>query len=326
MSKEAMSPTPEHDEGPSLESADCLGQPPATGLRLPPPRGDLGQRVRSEHEAGGERVHGTRGGPSDRLSDARVAALGTGAPAPGPTGLVSEGRLHADPLDPNGVGWTLREGDCPLEGSHSFDRTTGEIVWRPTCKSARCPRCSRQVSAQTFALARRALAGSDVETVPGLPVNRLQSVDRARFITLTRAPEGWQETRAAMWRWLERLRRQGFTMHVLWVVEEGSDTGMKHVHVIQWGDFIPKALLSESWPYGSTQIEAAKAATDYLAKGVLRYVAKELDGDSSSIEGHMNLNGGRAAHWSREFFAGESREGFRKRNPLPGVYFVEVDR
>ena len=226
--------------------------------------------------------------------------------------------LDAEP-DPDWVGWTLRDDACPLEGAVSVDVTTGEVAWRPTCKSARCKRCSRQVSAQTFALARRAMnheAGCDGHGCDGC------SKRRVRFITLTRAPEGWQETRDAMKVWLKHLRRAGYTMHVLWVVERGSDTGMKHVHVVQWGSFIPKEVLSASWPYGSTQIEAARAASDYLAKGVLRYVAKELDGGEASLVDHMNLNGGRAGHWSREFYAGLSRDGYRKSNPLPGIYFV----
>jgi hypothetical protein len=245
------------------------------------------------------------------------------AERPGSTGLVLEGTSHTEV---DGVGWSLRDDECPLDEAFSIDRTTGEIVWRPTCKNARCRRCSRQVSAQTFALARRALGGPEVEVVPGLPVQRVRDVGHVRFITLTQVPDGWEPTRKAMQDWNQNLRRRGYEMHVLWVVERGSQTGMKHVHAIQWGDFIPKAVLSESWPYGSTQIEGARAATNYLAKGVLKYVAKGLDGDPDSIEAHMNLNGGRAAHWSRDFFAGDSRKAFRERNPLPGVYFVHVAR
>jgi hypothetical protein len=312
--REAISPTPSKDEGPSPRTGYLPGQPPGTGLRLPLRRS---ARMASHSEphvasssAGGEQAHGTPAGPSDRLYGPRGEVGGAGPEGPGPTGLVSEGRLHADPLDPNGVGWTLRDDDCPLDGAVAFDRTTGEIAWRATCKSARCRRCSRQVSAQTFALARRAL-----EDGPA----------RVRFITLTLAPEGWQETRAAVWRWLERLRRAGYRMHVLWVVEQGDETGMKHIHAVQWGDYIPKEVLSASWPYGSTQIEGARAATNYLAKGVVRYVAKGIDGDGASIETHMNLNGGRAAHWSREFFGGMSRDGYRAANPLPGIYFVETE-
>lgn len=148
---------------------------------------------------------------------------------------------------------------------------------------------------------------------------------RVRFITLTQCPEGWEPTRQAIRTWLQNLRRQGYRMHVLWVVEQGSQTGMKHAHAVQWGDFIPKDVLSASWPYGSTQIEAARAATDYLAKGVMRYVAKGID-DQATIEAHMNLNGGRAAHWSTEFFAGTGRNAYRAANPLPGIYFVETNR
>lgn len=213
---------------------------------------------------------------------------------------------------PRGVDWTLKRGKsgeyvrCPLEGYVAVDLTTGEIAWRPTCKSARCRRCSRQVSAQTFALARRALA----------------PIKRTRFITLTLCPDDYQERREAVKVWHRRLRREGYAMETLHVYEEGKQTGMLHAHVVQHGDFIPKDVLTASWPYGSTFIAGAREATDYLAKGVLRYVAKGLDGDGEAIEAHMNLNGGRAAHWSRGFFAGQSRDAYRKANPLPGIYFV----
>lgn len=210
--------------------------------------------------------------------------------------------------DPDGVGWRLRDDECPLDGALAFDRTTGEVAWRPTCKNARCRRCSRQVSAQTFALARRALSEDP----------------HVRFITLTRSPSGWQNTRKALQDWRQYLKRAGIRQEVLTVVEEGSQTGMKHVHAVQHGDFIPKELLSASWPHGFTQIEHARAATDYLAKGVIRYVAKGIDSEES-LERHMNLNGGRAAHWTRGFFQGMSREAYRAANPLPGIYFVQTD-
>nr|CRY95929.1 hypothetical protein [uncultured prokaryote] len=247
---------------------------------------------------------------SERTAASRQAFTDAPAwesPEAAPTGLVLEGRMESDP---DGVGWSLRDDECPLEGALAFDRTTGEVAWRPTCKNARCRRCSRQVSAQTFALARGAL----------------EHTQQVRFITLTRAPEGWEHTREAVKVWLRHLRRQGYSMHVLWVVEKGDETGMKHVHAVQWGDFIPKAELSASWPYGFTQIEGARAATNYLAKGVVRYVAKGLDGADESIEDHMNLNGGRAAHWSTEFFDGQGRNAYRQEHPLPGIYFVQTAR
>lgn len=253
-------------------------------------------------KAGSERLQGTTI-PRLGVNETRRRA---GDAAGVPTELVLEGRLEPSP---GGVGWTLRDDECPLDGSVAFDRTTGEVAWRPTCKNARCRRCSRQVSAQTFALARRAL----------------EPIEHVRFITLTQAPAGWDATRHEVKMWLRRLRRDGYDMSVLWVVEEGSETGMKHVHAVQWGDFVPKAVLDASWPHGFNEIEGARAAADYLGKGVLRYVAKGIDGDGGSIEAHMNLNGGRAAHWSRDFFAGQSRDAYRKANPLPGIYFVQTD-
>lgn len=287
-------------ESPSLSSADCLDLPPATGLRLPPSRSEPDALHVAPSSAGGEHEQGTSNGRQE-ATDAREPS---GDAAGVPTGLVLEGRMYTDP---NGVGWSLRDDECPHEGSIAFDHTTGEVAWRPTCKNARCRRCSRQVSAQTFALARRAL----------------EETDRVRFITLTLAPQGWEATRQAVRTWLQHLRRAGYRMHVMWVVEVG-DGGMKHVHAIQWGDYVPKEELSSSWPYGFTQIEGARAATNYLAKGVVRYVAKGLDGDGKAIEEHMNLNGGRAAHWSREFFAGHGRNAYRQSNPLPGIYFVHT--
>jgi hypothetical protein len=227
----------------------------------------------------------------------------------GPLGLSQKDVWQQQDEDPNGVNWTLRDDECPLDGALAFDRTTGEIAWRPTCKNARCRRCSRQVSAQTFALARRAV----------------QAENRVRFITLTRCPQGWEETRFALKTWRQNLRRHGVDGEGLWVIEKGSQTGMKHAHVVQHGPRkIPMDVLDASWPYGQTQIETARAAVGYLEKGVLRYVAKGIDGDPESIESHMNLNGGRAAHWSAGFFGGQGRNAYRQANPLPGIYFIQT--
>lgn len=145
-------------------------------------------------------------------------------------------------------------------------------------------------------------------------------------MTLTRAPEGWEATRHAMKAWRRNLQRHGVAGESLWVVEKGEG-GMKHTHVVQHGPKkIPMEVLDASWPHGFTQIESARAAVGYLEKGVMRYVAKGIDGDAGSIEGHMNLNGGRAAHWSTGFFDGMGRNAYRAANPLPGIYFVETAR
>lgn len=224
--------------------------------------------------------------------------------------LVLEGRSHTSP-----GGWSLRDDECPLEGFSAVDHTTGEIAWTATCKSARCYRCSRIVSGRSFALARSALEEMNPRYV--------------RFITLTLAPEEWGDVRKRMQDLIQYLRRHGIRVNWLWVVEEGSDTGMKHIHAVQWGDFIPWRDLLDWWG-ARVQIEASHEALGYLGKNVIRYLGKGLDGDREGIEHHMNLNGGRAAHWSRGFFAGLSREGFAREHPLPGIYFLRnellVDR
>lgn len=235
------------------------------------------------------------------------------APGEAPAGgtapfLVLEGRLDTRESEP----WTLREDGCPLEGVSAVDRTTGEIAWSATCKSARCYRCSRIVSARSFAVARRAMDELDE--------------DRLRFVTLTLAPEDWQTLRKRMKDLTQFLRRdRGIRVNWLWVVEEGSMNGMKHVHCVQWGDFIPwRDLLG--WWGARVQIEAADAALGYLGKNVIRYLGKGLDGDREAIEAHMNLNGGRAAHWTRGFFNGMGRDEFARQHPLPGIYFLGNQR
>lgn len=245
-----------------------------------------------------QRTTDPRQGPS--------AAPGTGAEGAAEGGasfLVLEGRLDTR----SEKAWTLREDACPLEGFSAVDRTTGEIAWSATCSSARCYRCSRMVSARSFALARRAMGEINDQ--------------RVRFVTLTLAPDDWQDLRRKMRDLAQYLRRRGIEVNWLWVVEEGSKTGMRHVHAVQWGDFIPwRDLLG--WWGARVQIEASSAAVGYLGKNIIRYLGKGLDGDREAIESHMNLNGGRAAHWTRGFFAGLSREGFAGSHPLPGIYFL----
>lgn len=151
--------------------------------------------------------------------------------------------------------------------------------------------------------------------------------ERVRFITLTTRPgllSTWQEKRAALQEWRRTLARAGVAGEMLYVAEEGSQTGMQHVHVVQHGPRkIPMDLLDASWSHGWTQIESARGAVDYVGKQALRYVGKGADA-RETIEAHMNLNGGRAAHWTRGFFNGQGRDDWARVHPVPGLYFVDV--
>lgn len=287
-------------ESPSLRQAECRVQPPATGLRLPPLRGESETlRVQPGLSAGGEHAQRTAS-DGQGASDARAGA----SPEAAPLSLSQKEQCGNEPADD--VGWRLRDDPCPLGGYLAVDRTTGEVAWEATCKNARCERCSRRVSSRTFALARRAM----------------RDEDRGRFITLTQVAEGWQEARAEVYELAKAVRRQGWRTEWLWVLERGDQTGMKHAHLIQHGDFIPFEWLKGQWGR-RVEIQAARESVDgYLAKNVVRYLGKGLDSDRSAIEAHMNLNGGRAAHWSRGFFAGVSRRAFAQAHPLPGIYFL----
>lgn len=246
------------------------------------------------------------GSSVDAIPDNVLQGEDLSAGEPPPSFLVLEGRLEQSA---DGRRWTLKEDPCPLAGYSAVERNTGEIAWSSTCNSARCARCSRMVSARSFALARVALAEMDPRHL--------------RYITLTLAPDDWDELRQRMKDLARFLRARDIRVKWLWVVEKGSLTGMKHVHAVQWGDFIPWQDLLGWWG-ARVEIKAGqKAALGYLSKNVVRYLGKGLDGDGESIERHMNLNGGRAAHWSRGFYNGMGRDEFAQAHPMPGIYFLE---
>lgn len=233
--------------------------------------------------------------------------------------------MGPDP-EPSG-GWSFNGLDCPHAGRVVFDRNTGEAAWSASCKNARCERCSRRFSRRTFALARTALDGCASHRSGEVCEPCRQRVPkRVRFITLSTAePLGsWQDWRIALRNWRRNLERHGVAGEMLYVRENGSVTGMQHVHVVQTGPRkIPMQVLDESWPFGMTNIQSARQAVDYVGKQVLRYVGKGADA-RETIESHMNLNGGRAAHWTRGFFWGQGRDDFARVHPVPGIYFAET--
>lgn len=234
----------------------------------------------------------------------------------GPEGVAPLGLLEKEEWSQRKE-WSLRSY-CPLDHLSAFDPQTGEFVpgFDPRCKNPRCYRCARAYVGRTFALARLAL----------------DHVDRSRLVTFTLASQtdadswtwaDWQEARKVQRR---NLRRKGLAYESLSVVEEGSDNGRPHMHDVQHGSFIPKDVLSASWPHGMTNIKsAASAGASYLSKSALPYLAKNAsaEGSDDALVDHMNLNGGRAEHHTRGFYAGMSREAFaRTLDPMPGAYLL----
>jgi hypothetical protein len=236
------------------------------------------------------------------------------------TELVREGRLGTTSIGSKSgsEGWSLRLDKCRFDGLSAFDPDTGEFVpsFDLHCKNARCARCARAYVGRTYALARLAL----------------DEVDRARLVTFTLASktdsdswtyDDWREAKKYQRKF---LRRKGYLWESLYVVERGELNDRQHCHDVQHGSFTPKEVLTESWIHGSTDIRsAAGAAAQYLSKNALPYLAKNASaaGSDEQLVAHMRLNGGRAEHHTRGFFAGRSRESFsRTLEPVPGAYLL----
>jgi hypothetical protein len=132
---------------------------------------------------------------------------------------------------------------------------------------------------------------------------------RSRLITLTRAPADWQSRRGQVRDLRRRIVESGRRCEWIWTTEAGSKTGMVHVHAIQHGDYIPQAELQTLWGGRIVDVRAVHDASKYISKSaglVAGYIGKNVSRETSGLAGHLELNGGRLHHWSRQFFEGLS--------------------
>jgi hypothetical protein len=90
---------------------------------------------------------------------------------------------------------------------------------------------------------------------------------------------------------------------------------MVHIHMLQWGDYLPQRYLQERWgarvDIRSAKVTPARVA-GYMAKsgtGAAAYMAKSAKGE---YRYWLTLNGGRAFHQSRGFYLGLGVEGAHK--------------
>lgn len=186
----------------------------------------------------------------------------------------------------------VRTTPCRLEGYVVVDRLTGEF-WPADCDSGVCPTCG----------INRARVRARLITA------RCEQVEHPRFITLTNAPTGWQERRGQVRDLARRLRADGARCEWVWTTEKGSKTGMVHCHLIQFGDYIPQAVLQEMWGDRRADIRAAESRHgEYISKSASRvahYVGKTAESD---LDAALDLNGGRLHHWSRGWWGMPIRE------------------
>lgn len=175
------------------------------------------------------------------------------------------------------------------------DRLTGEF-WPADCDTGTCPTCG----------VNRARVRARLITA------RCRQVEHPRFITLTNAPEEWQQRRGQVRDLARRLRARGYATEWIWVTERGSKTGMVHVHAVQHGDYIPQAELQDLWGDRRVDIRTAQPRHgEYISKTAARVASYISKGGPADLDAALSLNGGRLHHWSRRFFGMPIRE-YRK--------------
>ncbi|HEY9290690.1 MAG TPA: hypothetical protein VIP98_05355 [Microlunatus sp.] len=245
----------------------------------------LGRVIRGvqpgSEEAGGDR----REAPHAPQADA--------APQAPPTSLVLCSESVPDE-DPNirGIG---ADEICPKRPYVVVADDDPTLRYPASCDAYSCETCGPRKAQQAAALATWAI----------------RKADRARFVTLTQAPEQWQPRRKKVRVLAEKLRKAGYKWETAWTTEAGKQTGMIHVHALQHGSYVPQRVLQEVW---GARVDIRKVQTggvaQYVTKDALKvagYIVKDATAEHSGLAEHLALNGGRAMHWSRGFLHGLDR-------------------
>jgi hypothetical protein len=133
-----------------------------------------------------------------------------------------------------------------------------------------------------------------------------------RFLTLTNAPQDYQEALRLLVRSLRagwkigrggKIIKGGVRPRVFeyfYAGELGAKTSMRHLHVLQRGDWVGKRHLSRLWAhFGGGKITDIRKVHDSKC-GVL-YVTKYV------MKG-AGFEGGKGYGWSRGYFKGEEKE------------------
>jgi hypothetical protein len=156
------------------------------------------------------------------------------------------------------------------------------------CKTWRCEYCGSRKARQKAAI----LAWARPE----------------RFITLTQAPDDWSALRKKVRVLKHELLGAGLRFEVAWTVEEGKETGMRHVHLLQHGDYVPQAQLQDRWGRIADvrAIRGARKAVDYAMKEAVQVSGYAMKG-AADLDAHLDRNGGRGCHLSRGYLRGETQ-------------------
>lgn len=190
---------------------------------------------------------------------------------------------------------------CPRSSIDLVNTLTGQVI-PGRCRASFCEFCG---PVQSWWKARIISDGG------GRPPER--------YAVLTQAPADWQKLRQKMRDFPRLLARRGYVWEQAWTVEEGAQTGMRHVNVLQKGTYVPQAELQDVWG-AIAHVQAVKGATGHQVAGyalkeaqtVAGYVTK--DGrQAGGLDRHLALNGGRLVHVSRGYLGGETQAAVLER-------------
>jgi hypothetical protein len=151
--------------------------------------------------------------------------------------------------------------------------------------------------------------------------------EKLRFMTLPAPGLSQGAITEAFEALVRRIRARFGRFEYIRVTEVGKVTGVRHLHVVFTGTFIPQAWLSGSWLEltGSSVVDVRAVHDDnvlrYLSKSMVGYLSKDVNGDT----GHTSASGGfRRSTMQRVVDelarATVSRNPSRKRPRRPSVY------
>ena len=150
--------------------------------------------------------------------------------------------------------------------------------------------------------------GAKIEQRTRLAVWSAAQSDWIRAIRLSLVPESWDQCRMQLRDFTRRVRRT-YAFEACWAREENPRKTGYHVHMITWGESMPKHRLEELWGGRYVHIQAIKCTgAEYITK--IRHASGYM---TKNQQEHIKLNGGRSIHMTRGYLRGKTaREALRE--------------
>lgn len=106
-----------------------------------------------------------------------------------------------------------------------------------------------------------------------------------RFLTLTSSPSSTREISRSFATFVKRARRKFGTFEYV-KIQEFTESGLKHLHIIYRGEYMPQSWISQAWADIHSApivwIEKVKTWSKGLGSYVSKYIAKSESGHLST--------------------------------------------